>query len=707
MQSIHDKKLCFRLKLRFLIALAAVLSTTSLLMTGCNLVVPELDTIAPANVTNLEVVAKNAEVVLIWTAPPDSDFVRVVITYTNGTAPVFVDKGTTTETITGLTNGTEYTFTVKTMDTTGNTSAGKIKTATPTDPVEVSNLQAAPETTQVTLTWTDPANPNIAMVEITFSPAAVDVPQPITVIPGTQTRTITGLTNGTEYTFTVKIMDTIGKTSPGKTKTAIPADTTAPAEVSNLEAASGNARVTLTWTDPADGDFANVEITFSPAAVGVTQPITVTPGTQTRAITGLTNGTEYTFTVKTVDTRGNKSSGKTITAILDAPFTGTELGLYIGAATSPQANTGTLALALDWLRENAANNTAYTILIGADESLAPFTLGGTSSGPSVAANGKTGVKVTLRGMGTERMVQLSSSGSLFTVNSGVTLVLNENITLVGISSNNTSLVRADGGNLEMWGNAKITGNTSSSYYSLPYSSTYGGGVSVSSGTFTMNDTASVSGNTASTFYSDGGGVYVSSGTFTMNDYASVSGNTARSPSSYSPYGGGVYVSSGTFTMNDNATVSGNTASAPSYAPYGGGVSVSSGTFTMNNNATVSGNTASSTSSSSKSGGGGGVYVSSSTFTMNDNAMVSGNTAGAAGGGVFASSGTFTMNGMTAVYGSADGIRANKVEGTTGTKLGVSLYDPYRIAKYGNGSYILPVGTTYTDATLTGPSIKND
>jgi hypothetical protein len=263
---------------------------------------------------------------------------------------------------------------------------------------------------------------------------------------------------------------------------------------------------------------ANGNYTFSSVPSGKEYDIDVTlsgygsAGTDAFSVTGNVTGKNLTLEV-----------------IQDAPFTGTELGLYIGSAASPQANTGALTLAFGWLRENAASNTNYTILIGADESLPPCTLGGVSSGPTVVANGKTGVRITLKGKDVERRVQPSGTGSLFTVNSGFTLVLDEHITLVGISSNNTSLVRIVSASLEMRENAKITGNYG------------GGGVYVDSGTFTMYDNASVSDNTST--YCDGGGVYVDGGTFTMNDNASVSGNTSSSSA------GGVFLHSGTFTMN--------------------------------------------------------------------------------------------------------------------------------------------------------------
>ena len=89
--------------------------------------------------------------------------------------------------------------------------------------------------------------------------------------------------------------------------------TTPPAVISNvtgLTATPANGKVTLNWTDPGDADFDHVEVTSSP----VTSTYTVLNGTSTKEITGLTNGTAYTFTVKSVDTSGNKSSGESVTS---------------------------------------------------------------------------------------------------------------------------------------------------------------------------------------------------------------------------------------------------------------------------------------------------------------------------------------------------------------------------------------------------------
>jgi uncharacterized repeat protein (TIGR02543 family) len=133
--------------------------------------------------------------------------------------------------------------------------------------------------------------------------------------------------------------------------------------------------------------------------------------------------------------------------------------------------------ALTWLSTNAVEGGAYTITLTGDETIAPATL----------FYGGKNVSVTIRGDATKRTVNLSSIGSLFTVESGVTLTLDNNVVLRGRSDNGTSLVRVNnGGKLVMNTGSEISGNTASK----------GGGVYVYNGTFTMSG-GTISGNTAS------------------------------------------------------------------------------------------------------------------------------------------------------------------------------------------------------------------
>jgi uncharacterized repeat protein (TIGR02543 family) len=255
--------------------------------------------------------------------------------------------------------------------------------------------------------------------------------------------------------------------------------------------------------------------------------------------------------------------------------------------------------ALTWISNNMITGDTYTIMLRNNETIAPKML---------SYSGKT-VGITLTGGITERTVSLSTPGSLFTVESGVMLTLDNNVTLQGRSDNTASLVRVNsGGSLVMNTGSKVSGNTVSKDYA------HGGGVYVS-GTFTMNG-GDISNNSIYSYYG-GGGVHIdSNGTFTMSGGKIKNNSAYNYSSSNSTNGGGVSVWGGVFTMN-GGEVSDNSAynydSNPS--SYGGGVDVYGGMFTMSGG-TISGNTASY---------GGGVYVSGS-FIKQSNGIIYGSNA---------------------------------------------------------------------------------
>jgi hypothetical protein len=164
---------------------------------------------------------------------------------------------------------------------------------------------------------------------------------------------------------------------------------------------------------------------------------------------------------------------------------------------------------------------------------------------------------------------------LFIVRRG-TLILENNITLLGKAGNNAPLVTLDGWNskLEMNTGAVINGNK-------------GGGVEIVNGSFNMSGGA-ISNNSNSGVYSYGGlGKFNS---FTMS-CGTITGNTVSD-------GGGVYVCTlgGSFTMA-GGTISGNTAGGSGGGVYYG-INGTGNPFTMRGG-TISSNTASN---------GGGVYA---------------------------------------------------------------------------------------------------
>jgi hypothetical protein len=143
---------------------------------------------------------------------------------------------------------------------------------------------------------------------IDYGSASYDV----NVTSSTPTLTFSNPTGGTPNIFSIlttaqstyyKAVDSSGNRSAVEIKTATPdssiaKDTTPPANVTSLSATAGNEAVTLTCTNPNDSDLAFIEITWTS---GGTTPETVFKGAQTYIASSLAGGTEYTFTVKAVD----------------------------------------------------------------------------------------------------------------------------------------------------------------------------------------------------------------------------------------------------------------------------------------------------------------------------------------------------------------------------------------------------------------------
>ena len=311
---------------------------------------------------------------------------------------------------------------------------------------------------------------------------------------------------------------------------------------------------------------------------------------------------------------------------------------------------------LDWLNAFAQSNGTYIIEINTDERV---------TSQNITYSGKNNITITLKGNNGNRTIRLSSRYERLTVGSGITLILDNNITLQGVGSHpNTS---STGGVVYVVSNGRLIMNKGASIihdtsYDNGHYSSYpdGHGVYLDGGSFTMNDglitgkrgygvflrdgifimndgtissnsfggVASQFGNgtftmTGGSITGNWGGVSMGAGTFTMSG-GSISGN--KKHSNNSNYGGGVYISNSnsSFIMS-GGEIKGNTTD------FGGGVSVSNGgNFTINGGE-ISGNTAHSD--------GGGVH---GYFTMN-NGIISGNTARRNGGGVYIN-GTFNMSG---------------------------------------------------------------
>ena len=279
----------------------------------------------PPPVTDLEqvlgvgVVPGNAQLVVTWTAVSTATGYTVQWMssgqgYNIGDRQATVTTGSTTRyTIPSLTNGTEYTVRViatRTGATDGPPSDEM--TGTPfTTPGAPQHLSGVPSDEQVMLTWDAPSSDGGSAIlryeyaiddSGTWIDAGLDLEE-----------TVPGLTNGQQYAFEVRAVNSAGPGAPARTA-ATPLGM--PSVPESLTATGGDGEVVLEWTEPADDGGSPVTGYEYRYAAGQAVPEDVTwrdAGTElTATVSGLENETRYTFEVRARNRVGpGETSGTT------------------------------------------------------------------------------------------------------------------------------------------------------------------------------------------------------------------------------------------------------------------------------------------------------------------------------------------------------------------------------------------------------------
>jgi hypothetical protein len=225
-----------------------------------------------------------------------------------GNVTVNVGAAVTNATVSGLTNGTTYTFTVKAINIAGASAGATSNAIVPrTLPGAPTNVSAVPGDASATVSWIAPSNTGgLPLIGYVVTPLLNGVLQsPLSLLSTATTQTVTGLVNGATYTFTVKATTLSGNGPASATSNAV-TPRTVPGAPTGVTAAGGDGSATVSWTAPAsDGGAAITGYTVTPIANGAAQsPRTFSSTATTQTITGLANLSSYTFTVAATNVAG-------------------------------------------------------------------------------------------------------------------------------------------------------------------------------------------------------------------------------------------------------------------------------------------------------------------------------------------------------------------------------------------------------------------
>ena len=170
--------------------------------------------------------------------------------------------------------------------------------------------------TSATLTWAAPVNNGSAITGYVVTPYLGGVAQATqTFDASTTTRTLTGLTPGGSYTFTVAATNAYG-TSAASAQSAAVVPYALPAAPVISAATAGSQSAVLTWTAPNNGGSAITGYVVTPYIGAVAQPPQTFAGTATTAtVTGLTAGAAYTFKVAAQNLAGTGPQSAASTAV--------------------------------------------------------------------------------------------------------------------------------------------------------------------------------------------------------------------------------------------------------------------------------------------------------------------------------------------------------------------------------------------------------
>ena len=501
---------------------------TSASSSASTAVTPKAVTSAPTSVTGT---FGNAQVALSWTAPSTdngSAITDYTIQYSSNAGTSWstfshTASTSTSVTVTGLTNGTSYTFKVAAVNGAGTSAYSTVSSAVV--PATIPSTASAPSVTagdtQVAVSWSAPTANGCSITDYVVEYSS-DNGTTWTAFAHTASSatsiTVTGLTNNTAYKFHVAAVNCAG-TATFSTASASATPNPVPSQTTGLTVSTNGQsnQLVLTWTAPSGNGSAVSDYIIEYSTDGGTTWLTYADGTSsatTATLTGLTNGASYTFRVSAVNGIGAGSASTATTSV-------TAIALPGAIASAPTATASPGQIVLSWSAPSSNGGSAIT------DYLIQYSTNGGTSWQTWAHTASTATTATLTGLtaGSSYTFKISATNALGngTASTASTAAIAQAATAPSAVAQPTATLGANPGEVVLSWSAPAANGSAITDYVVQYS-TDGGNtwITFNDGTSTATS-ATITGLTLGTNYQ-----------FKVTAVNSIGSSTASTSSSSTP-----------------------------------------------------------------------------------------------------------------------------------------------------------------------------
>ncbi|MEN9956545.1 MAG: hypothetical protein RIR46_153, partial [Actinomycetota bacterium] len=266
---------------------------------------------APNAPTAIKAAADEGAAIVSWTAPTNTDFDTTSYVATSEPGGFSCEvTGDISCTVSDLENGVGYTFTVVATNYSGSSKASAASAvATPrTTPDAPQQVVPRVISTGIEVNWIAPdfdGGAKISFYTVTAQPGD------LTCVSSTTSCVVKGLTRGDDYTVTVNASNVAGASVESEEIDPITFGAV-PSKPNSVFAISGPGEITVSWAKPLDTGGSDIAYYVAESTPGGF--VCVVEG-QSCVITGLTNGTKYTFTVRAANDFGESDNSIASAAI--------------------------------------------------------------------------------------------------------------------------------------------------------------------------------------------------------------------------------------------------------------------------------------------------------------------------------------------------------------------------------------------------------